>query len=447
MFRFRSFAVRSSWRYRLPGLALLVLLGLAVNPLVLHSRESDVSDYPPETAAIDATELTPTSPGPYHLKNVSYAPGRRLLVGMVDQQLVRAVKVKATDEAGTPVAGVPIAFEILSRPEGDELATVTTTAYTDAEGVAVADVQLGGKGRYLVTARTDGMIGATPRIGVEALAPSWWIFVIFGLVGGLGMFLYGMELGSGGLQKVAGEKMRTILGALTKNRFMGVILGTFVTAVVQSSTATTVMVIGFVSAGLLSLMQSLGVIMGANIGTTITVQLIAFKLSDYALLLIGGGVIMTVVTKRKMYIYIGEIILAFGLIFYGMAVMSSAVAHLSTMHGFSDMMMGIGDKPLLATDLDHPHAICIAAVGRVWSSCFPARVCKPHRPIAIVFGANIEHVTTLIATIGASTEVSARDSRTSSSTSSCSYLLPVAHGMYRSSRTHRVLGSSLLRVR
>ena len=113
--------------------------------------------------------------------------------------------------------------------------------------------------------------------------------LIFGLLGGLGMFLFGMKTMSEGLQKIAGDKMRKILSALTSNRLIGALVGIAVTAIIQSSSATTVMVVGFVNAGLLSLVQSIGVVLGANIGTTITAQLIAFKITKFALPAIGLG--------------------------------------------------------------------------------------------------------------------------------------------------------------
>ena len=113
--------------------------------------------------------------------------------------------------------------------------------------------------------------------------------LIFGLVGGLGLFLFGMKIMSEGLQKVAGDRMRKILGALTNNRFIGTLVGLAVTAIIQSSSATTVMVVGFVNAGLMSLVQSIGVVLGANIGTTVTAQLIAFKITKFALPAIGVG--------------------------------------------------------------------------------------------------------------------------------------------------------------
>ena len=124
---------------------------------------------------------------------------------------------------------------------------------------------------------------------------------LFGLLGGLAIFLFGMNMMSEGLQKVAGEKMRNILGLLTRNAVTGVIAGAIVTAVLQSSSATTVMAIGFVSAGLLKLPQAISIIFGANIGTTMTAQLIAFKISDYIWPIILSGLLFTSLRKKKIF--------------------------------------------------------------------------------------------------------------------------------------------------
>ena len=134
---------------------------------------------------------------------------------------------------------------------------------------------------------------------------------IFGLLGGLAVFLFGMNMMSEGLQKVAGEKMRYILGLLTKNAVLGVLAGAITTAVLQSSSATTVMAIGFVSAGLLKLPQAISIIFGANIGTTMTAQLIAFKISDYIWPIIFIGFIIYFFAKKENIKYIGETIFCF----------------------------------------------------------------------------------------------------------------------------------------
>ncbi len=171
--------------------------------------------------------------------------------------------------------------------------------------------------------------------------------LIFGLLGGLGMFLFGMKIMSEGLQKIAGDRMRKILSALTSNRLIGTLVGIAVTAIIQSSSATTVMVVGFVNAGLLSLVQSIGVVLGANIGTTITAQLIAFKITKFALPAIGLGTGLKLFSKNKKYVYIGEIILGFGLLFFGLSTMKHAFNPLKASEDFRHLFLLVGDYKLL----------------------------------------------------------------------------------------------------
>lgn len=150
--------------------------------------------------------------------------------------------------------------------------------------------------------------------------------IIMSLVGGLGFFLYGMKMMSEGLQKVAGSKMRSILEVFTKNRVIGVLVGTFFTALIQSSNATTVMVVSFVNSGLMKLSQAPGIILGANIGTTVTGQLIAFDLADIAPLFVIVGVIMAMFIKDHMTVSrLGEVILGFGILFMGISGISGAL--------------------------------------------------------------------------------------------------------------------------
>ena len=153
-------------------------------------------------------------------------------------------------------------------------------------------------------------------------------WVIFQSLGGLGMFLFGMKIMSEGLQKVAGKKMRQILGMVSNNRFIGCAVGAFVTSIIQSSSATTVMLVSFVDAGLITLVQAIGVILGANIGTTVTAQLIAFKITAYALPAIAAGVLLKFFVGRRKWIYVGDVLLGFGLVFYGLATMKSGFAPL-----------------------------------------------------------------------------------------------------------------------
>lgn len=171
--------------------------------------------------------------------------------------------------------------------------------------------------------------------------------LIFGLLGGLGLFLFGMKIMSEGLQKVAGDRMRKILAALTNNRIIGTLVGLAVTAIIQSSSATTVMVVGFVNAGLMSLVQSIGVILGANIGTTVTAQLIAFKITKYALPAIGVGAGLKLFARNRKWVYVGEILLGFGILFFGLSTMKNAFDPVKTSTEFRNFFLLIGDNHLL----------------------------------------------------------------------------------------------------
>ncbi|UCF90562.1 MAG: Na/Pi cotransporter family protein [Desulfobacterales bacterium] len=154
--------------------------------------------------------------------------------------------------------------------------------------------------------------------------------VVIQTLGGLGLFILGMKMMTEGLQMSGGKRIKTILGAVSSNRVFGCLTGAGVTAMVQSSSATTVMLIGFVSAGLMTLQQAVGVILGANVGTTMTAQLIAFKLSEAALPAIAIGVILKFFTQRKKYRYLGDVVLGFGLLFFGMTVMKHGLSPLKT---------------------------------------------------------------------------------------------------------------------
>ena len=170
---------------------------------------------------------------------------------------------------------------------------------------------------------------------------------VFGLLGGLAIFIFGMNMMSESLQKAAGEKMKKILGILTINPVMGVLAGALTTAVLQSSSATTVMVIGFVSAGLMTLPQGISVILGANIGTTMTAQLLAFKISDYILIIIFIGFILSFVMKNEKIKSIGQTIFSFGLLFEGIEIMGSVMKPLASSPVFISMIQHVSDVPVL----------------------------------------------------------------------------------------------------
>jgi len=172
------------------------------------------------------------------------------------------------------------------------------------------------------------------------------VTALLGLCSGMAIFLYSIKMMSGSLEVVAGDKMKTVLGKLTGNRFLGVAIGAGVTALIQSSTATTVMVIGFVNAGLMDLYQALWIIMGANIGTNITSQLIAFKIGDYAAILALIGVLMCLIVKNKKMRGISEVVAALGFIFVSMNLMTSSMDPLSELDIVKDMFINL-KNPIL----------------------------------------------------------------------------------------------------
>ncbi len=175
--------------------------------------------------------------------------------------------------------------------------------------------------------------------------------IIFGLIGGLALFLFGMNSMSENLQKVAGDRMKKILGFLTQNPVLGAIAGALVTAVLQSSSATTVMTIGFVSAGLMSLPQAISVIFGANIGTTMTAQLMAFKISNYIYPIIFIGFILNFISKKERIKNLGTVIFSFGLLFEGIEIMGSVMKPLAGSPVFTDLMGKVAEIPVLGVVL------------------------------------------------------------------------------------------------
>ncbi|MBE6754900.1 MAG: Na/Pi cotransporter family protein [Ruminococcaceae bacterium] len=170
-------------------------------------------------------------------------------------------------------------------------------------------------------------------------------FVVF--LGGVGLFLYGIKIMGQGLEMAAGSKLKSMLDKVTSNKFMAVLIGVIVTALIQSSSATTVMVVGFVNAGLMNLVQATGVIMGANIGTTVTSVLIALDLSEIAPIFVFGGAALLVFAKKKFLTHIGEIIAGFGLLFIGMDTMSTAMEPLRDSPFFIDLMVGAKENPMI----------------------------------------------------------------------------------------------------
>ncbi len=228
-------------------------------------------------------------------------------------------------------------------------------------------------------------------------------FIGMALVGGLALFLFGLDQMSDALKLIAGDGMKKVLAKLTTNRFTGAFAGAFVTAIVQSSSVTTVLVVGFISAGLMSLTQSIGIIMGANIGTTITAQLIAFKITHYSLLLVAIGFFTLFCLKNEKVRHYGHMIMGLGLIFFGMHLMSDGTRPLRTYQPFVEMMQQM-DNPLWAILLAAGFTALIqsssATTGLVITLAAQGFI-SLDAGIALIFGANIGTcITAILASIG-----------------------------------------------
>ena len=168
--------------------------------------------------------------------------------------------------------------------------------------------------------------------------------MVLGLIGGLGLFLYGMTLMSDSLEKAAGAKLRGVLELFTNNRYVGIIVGVVFTAIIQSSSAATVMVVSFVNAGLMTLYQAIGVIYGANIGTTVTSQLVSFNLSQYAPVFIMAGVLMLMIFKNPTVKKAGEVVIGFGILFLGISTMSSSMGALKELPAIQNLFMSLDNR-------------------------------------------------------------------------------------------------------
>ncbi len=259
-------------------------------------------------------------------------------------------------------------------------------------------------GLLLLACAAMAGLAAMPALAASAddQVMDWWTMGMQ-LFGGLALFLFGMEQMAEALKAVAGERMKIILAKLTTNRFMGAATGAFVTAIIQSSSVTTVLVVGFITAGLMSMSQSVGVIMGANIGTTITAQIVAFKVTKLALLMIAVGFSMLFFSKQEKIKQYGGMIMGLGLVFFGMSVMSDAMKPLRSYQPFLDLMTSM-ENPLIG--------ILVAAIftGLIQSSSATTGIVivmatqgfiTLNAGIALAFGANIGTcVTALLASIG-----------------------------------------------
>ncbi|HTY07997.1 MAG TPA: Na/Pi symporter, partial [Candidatus Edwardsbacteria bacterium] len=315
--------------------------------------------------------------------------GDRQLV-VVGQALQRPLVVQVSDRRGKPVAHVAVAFEPV-----DSATAVIERAEpaTDVKGYARCLVRATrGPGTVYVQARLANDPTQQVTFSAQAFPPHWWLIAFLGAVGGIAFFLFGLRFSSRGLQKAAGARLRQMLWSLTGNRLVGLGIGALVTAIIQSSTATTVMLVSLVNAGMIGLGQVLGVILGADIGTTITVQLIAFKLSDYCLLFVVGGFLAMVAAGKRPWRFYPQIVFGFGLIFYGMKLTSDALEPLKALPWFLDLFAGMADKPLLGILIGMLFTLLIrssaATIGLLLTLAFQGLIGLP-AAMPVIIGANV----------------------------------------------------------
>ena len=230
--------------------------------------------------------------------------------------------------------------------------------------------------------------------------------IAIGIMGGLGLFLYGMNLMGEALEKAAGSKLKKIIELLTSNIFMGVIVGTIVTAIIQSSSATTVMVVGFVNAGIMTLPQAVGVIMGANIGTTVTAQLVSIDINGLAPIALGIGIVLYLFTNKPKTKHLAEVLIGFGILFTGMDFMKEAVKPLAEYSGFTNALLTFGKYPILGLLLGFGITAIIqsssASMGMLVVLASQGLI-PLNSALPILYGQNIGTcVTSLLSSIGAS---------------------------------------------
>jgi len=310
--------------------------------------------------------------------------------------------VTVTDASGNPVSGVTVGFWVENGGKAElDVGTVTT----GETGTASARLKLGRETReYTVGAHIHHRELGSGVVEFTAQSYDVTRLALF-ILGGLGLFLYGLSTLSRSLQQVAGRRLRSILKLLTSNRFLGVAVGAFVTAILQSSSATTVMMVGFVNAGLLQLQQAIGVIIGANVGTTITGQLIAFKIDKYSLPIIAIGFAMIMFSRRNRTKRWGEAVLGFGLLFLGLSIMKDTLSPLGGSSMVRDFFIRFSEQPILGVFAGMLATMLIqsssATVGLTMALA-AAGLIDIRGAICLVLGENIgTTITAQIASIGA----------------------------------------------
>ena len=327
------------------------------------------------------------------------APGEKVKFWVVsDPAKPKKMKKESTTPSTFLISGVEIPAIGIKKCEVE----------TDQEGIASIAYRLGSKkGTYLVQASVEGLVGKPALFKIDS---GKLPILIISLLGGLGMFIFGMNLMGDSLQEWAGEKMRSILSFFTRNRVVALISGIIITFVLQSSSACTVLLVGFVNSGLMTLSQTIGVILGADIGTTLTVQLIAFDVGQFALAFVFVGFVCIFFTKNPSVNYIGRILIGFGLLFYGLKVMGGSMKPLSKYPPFIDILQRSTANPFtgllvstILTGVIQSSAATIAIALGLAMQVGPngQPILSLAAAIPIIYGANIgTTITAALAAIG-----------------------------------------------
>ncbi len=277
------------------------------------------------------------------------AYGQPPSAGICGEKLFSPLGVRVLDQTGSPVPGTAVRFALIDQPEGATGSALNPVhCVTDSSGIAIAYFTPGSEpGPYLISAGlARGADEPDLIFRIKARKKNWMTMLLIGLLGGLGLFLFGMHTMSEGMQQSAGARLRNILALVTRNRIVGAGVGTLVTTVIQSSSATSVMLVSFVNAGLLQFRQTIPVLLGAAIGTTITAQMIAFRITEYSLLMVAAGFFMQAFSRKEQFKSAGYALFGFGVLFYGMHIMSDAMAPLREWDPFINLLLRL-ENPLL----------------------------------------------------------------------------------------------------
>ena len=322
---------------------LIILLIRAWIPVVNAQDSARIFIHVPDDSSHVTTDSVPLPLALQLSKTDEVIPS-----GVCNQMLTRPLTVLVTDDEGNSVEGVLVVFRVMDQPSGASGTRLDPLRIqTDSMGQAGVNFTPGSEpGTYYVAAYIPSSdLPKEAIFKVDVRKKNWVYMLIIGLFGGLGLFLFGMNAMSEGMQKSAGARLRSILQLVTKNRIVGAGAGTLVTTVIQSSSATSVMLVSFVNANLLQFRQTIPVLLGAAIGTTITAQMIAFKITEYSLLLVAVGFFLQAFSRKEQVKSAGSSIFGFGVLFFGMHIMSDAMAPLREWEPFINLLLKL-EHPL-----------------------------------------------------------------------------------------------------